>query len=113
MARLGKKVMHTEKLSGRFKSGLEDIKMSLQRQTVGIRTEWNQFQTVPNGRLGTCGVESLGSAISLLVNGILKQLISNQHGSVYDEIKFEIVSEQDIPDLSWKSYSLLLINKKL
>jgi hypothetical protein len=59
------------------------------------------------------GVESLGSAIILLVNGLLKQLISNQHRSVYDEIKFEIASKQDIPDLSWQSYSLLLINKKL
>jgi hypothetical protein len=37
----GIKGMHTEKLSGRFKRGLEDIKVSLQRQTVGIRTEWN------------------------------------------------------------------------
>jgi hypothetical protein len=32
--------MHTEKLPGRFKKGLDDIKVSLQRQTVGMRTEW-------------------------------------------------------------------------
>jgi hypothetical protein len=57
---------------------------------------------VPNGRLGTSGAESLGSSITLLVNGLLTQLISNQHESVYDEIKFQIVSEQHIPDLSWQ-----------
>jgi hypothetical protein len=67
---------------------------------------------VPNGRLDTNGVQSLGSAIILLVNGLLKKIISNQHGSVYDEKNFKTASKQDIPDLSWQSYILLLINKK-
>jgi hypothetical protein len=57
-------------------------------------------------------VLNLWVMLPLLVNGLLKPLISNQHGHVY-EIKVEIVFEQHIPELSWQSYSLLLINKKL
>jgi hypothetical protein len=55
--------MYMQKLSGRFKRGLEDdIKVSLQRQTVEARLEWKYFWIVPNGKLCTSGVESLGYA---------------------------------------------------